>query len=130
VIRIFEDWDRKKVTNPFTVDDRFKFLSPNLRKTISSDNPFHQNKSRFSLQTNFKLSKTKKSTLAVSEVFDDYLDKFHYIFFKNVGNTLAEYTIAQYNSNYTNKVNIYKQTEDKVKELEFLKMDLGIYGLI
>ncbi len=127
---MFEDWDTKKVTNPFTVDEKFIFLSPNLRKTISSENPFHQNKSRFSLKTNFKLSKMKKTTLAVSEVFDDYLDKFHYIFFKNVGNTLAEYIIVQYNLNYVNKVNIYKQTEDKVKELEFLKLDLGIYGLI
>ena len=68
---------------------------------------------------------SNKSSLSVREIFEDYIDKFHYIYFKNIGNILADYTISQFNKNYFQKLSVFNETQNKLMEIEVVKMDLG-----
>jgi len=70
-----------------------------------------------------QLKKGKKKILSINEVFDDYLSKFHFIYFQKVCENIVKSPIDIINNSYTNQVSTYMKFEDQIEEILFMFKD-------
>lgn len=82
----------------------------------------NQNKSYEVLKRNEIILKCpeSKNTRSISEIFEEYFKKFHFIYFQTFCETLCSDVIKHIGEFHKNKLNVYFSFEDQIKELELL----------
>ncbi len=78
-----------------------------------------------SLKTQSKLLQYKRKSLSVNEIFEDFTNKFHYIFFQNLCEKFFKNSVTLLNENYIQKKEKYFKYEDQIKELKIMSADSG-----
>ena len=76
-----------------------------------------------SLKTQSKIKKYKKINLTVNEIFEDFTNKFHYIYFQNICDQFRTNTVSILNENYHSKLEEYFKYEDDIEELYLMLND-------
>lgn len=78
-----------------------------------------------SLKTQSKLLQYKRKSLSVNEIFEDFTNKFHYIFFQTLCDNFFKNSVTLLNENYIQKKEKYFKYEDQIKELKIMSADSG-----
>jgi len=70
-----------------------------------------------------QIKKGKKKILSINEVFDDYLSKFHFIYFQKVCENIVKIPIDTINDSYTKQISSYMKFQDQIEEILFMFKD-------
>ena len=100
-------------------------LTPKKRHTIFNSFLTPVKTFNLSLQTQSKLIKYKKKTLTVNEVFEDFTNKFHYVYFKKLCFEFYQIAVVHLNDQYQNKKEAYIKFEDQIQELDIMFSEEG-----
>jgi len=70
-----------------------------------------------------QLKKGKKKILSISEIFDEYMNKFHFIYFQKVCENIIKTSMGIINKSYQSQVQSYVKVGDQIEELNLMFND-------